>query len=174
MTITTTQRQTATFSLQDVNLFKKQAFQWATSFEIFCFLDNNGHAKNVYHSHEGLLAVGAESQILHRHPQGAFQDLQAYCDSKKDWLFGFLSYDLKNDVEELTSQNIDRVLMPEMHFFQPTYIFDIQLDSVKISSKGLTPNLIFQTIQNIEISSSSSQKSTVLPLYSRVFLKKNT
>ena len=164
MTITTTQRQTATFPLQDVNLFKKQVFQWATSFEIFCFLDNNGHTENIYNSHEGLMAVGAESHILHTRPHGAFRDLQEFYDSKKDWLFGFLSYDLKNDTEALTSDNLDSVVMPEMHFFQPSYVFDIQSDNVKIFSKGLAPDLVFQTIQNIDIYSSPVlQNSPPLP-----------
>ncbi|MGK0364753.1 MAG: para-aminobenzoate synthetase component 1 [Saprospiraceae bacterium] len=159
MTITTTQRQTATFPLQDVNQFKKQAFQWASTFEVFCFLDNNGHTENAYISHEGLLAVRAESHILHTRPYGAFRDLQEFYDSKKDWLFGFLSYDLKNDTEALTSHNPDGLVMPEMHFFQPTYLFDVQSDSVKISSKGLAPDLVFQTIQNVEIFSSSDLKN---------------
>lgn len=164
MTIMTAERQTAIFKLQDVNLFKKQAFQWASSFEVFCFLDNNGHTENKYQSHEGLLAVGSESYILHTRPHGAFRDLQEFYESKKDWLFGFLSYDLKNDTEALTSQNFDGVIMPEMHFFQPSYLLDIQLDIVKISSKDLSPNLVFQIIQNIETSSSSDlDDSSPLP-----------
>lgn len=164
MTITTTERQIANFPLLDVDLFKKQSFQWAASFEIFCFLDNNGHTENVYNSHEGLLAVGAESHILHTRPHGAFRDLQEFYNNKKDWLFGFLSYDLKNDTEVLTSENLDSVEMPEMHFFQPTYIFDIQSNSVKILSKGLAPELVFQIIQNIEIPSDKGfQYNTLLP-----------
>jgi len=160
MTITTTDRQTAIFPLHDVTLFKKQAFQWATAFEIFCFLDNNGHVKNNYQTHEGLLAVGAESHILHTRPYGAFRDLQEYYEGHKDWLFGFLSYDLKNDTEALKSENFDGIEMPEMHFFQPTYLFDIQSDSVKILSKGLSPELVFQTIQNIEVHSLSNILNT--------------
>ena len=164
MTITSTKRQTASFPLHDVDLFKKQAFQWAASFEVFCFLDNNGHTENAYNSQEGLLAVGSESHILHTRPHGAFRDLQEFYESKKDWLFGFLSYDLKNDTEDLKSQNFDGVIMPEMHFFQPTYVFDIQSDTVKISSKGLSPNLVFKSIQNLETSSSSDvQNGSPLP-----------
>ena len=160
MTITSTERMTASFPLQDVNLFKKQAFQWASSFEVFCFLDNNGHTKNDYQSHEGLLAVGFEAQILHTRPNGAFRDLQEFYERKKDWLFGFLSYDLKNDTEALVSENFDGVEMPEMHFFQPTYVFDIQSDSVKISTKGLSPKLVFQVIQNIDVSSAVNLKNS--------------
>ncbi len=163
MTITATDRQTAIFPLLDVDLFKKQAFQWAASFEVFCFLDNNGHTENVYNSHEGLLAVGSESYILHTRPHGAFRDLQEFYENKKDWLFGFLSYDLKNDTEALASQNFDGVVMPEMHFFQPTYVFDIQSDIVKISSKGLSPELVFKVIQNVDISSSELKNDRPLP-----------
>ena len=40
--------------------------------------------------------------------------------SKKGlWLFGFLSYDLKNELETLNSQNEDRLGFPGLIFFEP-------------------------------------------------------
>lgn len=161
--MTNTARQVASFSLHDVSIFKKQALRWAADFDVVCFLDNNGHYENQYTSHEGLLAIGVESHILHTRPQGAFRDLQEFYELKKDWLFGFLSYDLKNDTERLASQNFDGVVMPEMHFFQPTYVLDIQKNKVKIESKGLSPDLVFQLIQNQNIAENNSKETTSLP-----------
>ncbi|MCU4175006.1 anthranilate synthase component I family protein [Carboxylicivirga sp. N1Y90] len=41
----------------------------------------------------------------------------------KDWLLGFLSYDVKNQLEDLSSNNLDRVEMPDLYFFRPRYLF---------------------------------------------------
>lgn len=50
-------------------------------------------------------------------------DLEEFIDSKKDWLFGHLSYDLKNDIEALSSSNEDHHHSPSFCFFQPEYVF---------------------------------------------------
>lgn len=41
---------------------------------------------------------------------------------EQDYRFGFLSYDLKNEVEDLTSQNPDRIQFPLAGFFVPRYV----------------------------------------------------
>jgi para-aminobenzoate synthetase component 1 len=41
---------------------------------------------------------------------------------KKDYRFGFLSYDLKNEVEDLSSQHSDRIQFPLTGFFVPRYV----------------------------------------------------
>ncbi len=38
------------------------------------------------------------------------------------WLFGIIAYDLKNDIEELTSANVDELQFPELLFFEPNYV----------------------------------------------------
>ncbi len=42
---------------------------------------------------------------------------------KNPFLFGFLNYDLKNEIENLTSSHPDFLGLPIMHFFLPEYIF---------------------------------------------------
>src|SRR5690606_22122048 len=49
--------------------------------------------------------------------------LNEYQATAKDWLFGYLSYDLKNDVENLTSNNVDGLHFPDLYFFQPKKLF---------------------------------------------------
>lgn len=56
----------------------------------------------------------------------ALEKLQAIHDKEKDWLFGFLSYDLKNQLEDLQSQNPDGLGFPVALFFRPKYIFQLR------------------------------------------------
>lgn len=50
---------------------------------------------------------------------GAFDKLKEYQETTADWIFGYLSYDLKNDVEDLKSANFDGLQFPDLYFFQP-------------------------------------------------------
>ena len=144
-------RSTAVFPLENAAAFKKRALQWAADYPVVCFLDNNRHQNNPYGRHEALLAAGSEEYILHTRPHGAFRDLREFYEMHGDWLFGFLGYDLKNDTENLRSENFDGIQMPEMHFFRPTYVLDIQQDAVKIESLGLSPAAVLQIILGTEI-----------------------
>ena len=55
--------------------------------------------------------------------QNAFEELQAFHEKHKDWVFGSLSYDLKNGLENLESNHIDGIKAPALHFFLPKYLF---------------------------------------------------
>jgi para-aminobenzoate synthetase component 1 len=56
----------------------------------------------------------------------AFEDLKQYQQTAKDWLLVYLSYDLKNDVERLQSNNFDGLHFADLFFFQPKKIFFIK------------------------------------------------
>jgi para-aminobenzoate synthetase component 1 len=45
---------------------------------------------------------------------------------KSDWLFGYLSYDFKNRLENLTSSNPDGVGAGDFFFFRPRYVFALR------------------------------------------------
>ncbi len=68
-----------------------------------------------------------------------------------DWIFGYLSYDLKNDVEQLTSNNFDGLQFPELYFFQPKKIIFLKNNQVEflylnMVSDELEPD--FESINN--------------------------
>jgi hypothetical protein len=62
----------------------------------------------------------------------AFEDLKQYQQVTKDWLFGYLSYDLKNDIEELQSHNFDGLEFPDLYFFQPKKLFLLKGNELEI------------------------------------------
>ncbi|HCT29318.1 MAG TPA: aminodeoxychorismate synthase component I [Bacteroidales bacterium] len=39
-----------------------------------------------------------------------------------DWIFGYIGYDIKNEIEELTSGNIDGIGFSDLFFFQPKVV----------------------------------------------------
>lgn len=64
--------------------------------------------------------------------QGAFETLKAYQTHVNDWIFGYLTYDLKNDIETLESDNFDGLQFPELFFFQPKKLFLIHGNTVEL------------------------------------------
>lgn len=53
---------------------------------------------------------------------GDLSQLQAFHDDQKDWLLGYLSYEVKNQLEDLESSHPDRIELPELYFFVPRYL----------------------------------------------------
>jgi para-aminobenzoate synthetase component 1 len=104
--------------------FKQQLLTWAQQFREVVFLDSNSYPQ-AYSSFDCVLAVQAFTS-LETDFKNAFNDLKQYQEIKKDWLFGYLSYDLKNDVEKLKSSNFDGLDFPDLFFFQPKKIFIIK------------------------------------------------
>ncbi len=58
----------------------------------------------------------------------AWQELEAYKSSTKGWLFGYLGYDLKNSIEDLSSDNKSLIEAPDLFFFEPRILIEIDMD----------------------------------------------
>jgi len=108
-------------SIANPSEFKKQLLLWANSFREVVFLDSNDYPQ-TYSNYEVVLAVEAFTSISTDFSK-AFEDLHQYQSQTKDWLFGYLSYDLKNDIEDLQSNNHDGLEFPDLFFFQPKKLF---------------------------------------------------
>ncbi len=110
--------------------FKNQLLDWANQHREVVFLDSNQYHQK-YSSYDAVLAVDAFTSIKTDY-ENAFQDLYQYQSQTKDWLFGYLSYDLKNDTEALHSNNFDGLDFPDLFFFQPKKLFLIKENQVEI------------------------------------------
>lgn len=80
-------------------------------------MDSNDFEQN-HSNFKAVLAVDAFTSIR-TDDFDAFSKLEEYQSTTKDWLFGYLTYDLKNDLERLSSNNHDGLHFPELYFFQP-------------------------------------------------------
>ena len=121
-------RISASFTVSDIGKFKEKLLLWAQQFEEIVWLDGNGHT-NTYSSFDALLAVDALTTIKTDSYQ-AFEKLREFQGQAKDYIFGYLSYDLKNDVELLSSKNHDGLGFAELFFFQPKKIIKITGNTV--------------------------------------------
>ena len=99
-------------------------FEWSRQFEEIAWLDSNEYDQS-HSEFDAVLAVQAFTVLKTDFHQG-FNKLQEYQQVTKDWIFGYLSYDLKNDVEQLSSRNYDNLHFPDLYFFQPAKIIQLK------------------------------------------------
>ncbi|WP_037320781.1 aminodeoxychorismate synthase component I [Salegentibacter sp. Hel_I_6] len=140
-------RTTITYTLEDPLKFKKQLLQWSRQFEEIAWLDSNSYAQQ-YGKFDALLAVGAFTAIKTDAFQ-AFAKLQEYQQTTKDWIFGYLSYDLKNDVEALSSKNFDGLDFPDIYFFQPQKLFLLKGNQVEMHYLNMLDDEIEEDFEEI-------------------------
>jgi len=110
--------------------FKNQILIWSQQSDEVVWLDSNHYAQK-YGSYDAILAVEAFTSIQTDYQNG-FEKLKEYQSLVNDWIFGYLTYDLKNDVEELSSKNPDGLEFPDLSFFQPKKLFLFKDDQVEI------------------------------------------
>ena len=128
--------------------FKNQLLHWANQHREVVFLDSNQYHQK-YSSYDAVLAVDAFTSIKTDY-ENAFQDLYQYQSQTKDWLFGYLSYDLKNDTEALHSNNFDGLEFPDLFFFQPKKLFLIKENEVEIQYLRMCDDEIETDFEEIE------------------------
>ncbi|QWX85059.1 anthranilate synthase component I family protein [Cellulophaga sp. HaHaR_3_176] len=109
--------------------YKKALLRWAQQFYEVAWLDSNEHSSK-YSTYEAILAVDALTAIK-TDTSNAFDDLKVYQSETKDWIFGYLTYDLKNNVERLSSKNFDGIEFPDLYFFQPKKIIRILENTIE-------------------------------------------
>jgi len=106
---------------------------WANRFNICCLLDNQQYDL-PHHRYECLLAAGA-SHILSAAAGNAFDQLKHFYNTQRDWLFGHLGYDLKNELEPLHSRLPDQISFPDLFFFVPEIIVQLTSTEIRIGAK---------------------------------------
>lgn len=109
------------FEIQEPEHLKVQLLQWAQQFREIAWLDSNNYQQQ-YTSYDAVLAVDAFTSVKTDN-HNAFNELNEYQQITKDWLFGYLSYDLKNNTANLASDNYDGLQFPDLYFFQPKKLF---------------------------------------------------
>ncbi|CAN0377281.1 unnamed protein product, partial [Ectocarpus sp. 4 AP-2014] len=109
---------------------KRQLLQWAQQFPEIVWLDSNDY-QQTYGDYDAILAVDAFTSLQTDYING-FDKLREYQSHTDDWIFGYLAYDLKNDVEHLKSNNHDGLGFPDLCFFQPKKLFLLKGDVLEV------------------------------------------
>ena len=151
------------YTIDNPSLFKEQLLYWAQQFREVAFLDSNSYPQ-AYSSYDCMLAVDAFT-LLQTDYHNAFEDLKQYQQTTKDWLFGYLSYDLKNDSERLQSNNFDGLDFPDLFFFQPKKIFLLKGNQLETRYLHLCDDELqedYQDITTIVPQQSTASESVVV------------
>jgi para-aminobenzoate synthetase component 1 len=84
----------------------------------------------------------------------ALLKFQAFIDEEKDWIFGHLSYDLKNEIEHLQSAGADEIQFPELFFFVPEIILQLDEAGLAVGSCNGDHESIYRDIISYKVESS--------------------
>jgi len=127
----------------DLQNFKKNALQWASGFDVCCYLDSNNF-NDPYTKFDTLIAAGVKADIT-ANVGNAFEQLAKFREEHPGWMTGFFAYDLKNEVENLTSENPDQLHFPDLYFFVPQCLIIIKGDEIEIIADD--PQFVFESIE---------------------------
>ncbi|MDY8138203.1 aminodeoxychorismate synthase component I [Aquimarina sp. 2201CG5-10] len=145
-------RITQKYNVTDPSEFKNRLLHWGQQFGEVIWLDSNSYNQE-YSSYDAVLAVDAFTSIKTDY-YTAFEKLKEYQQQTKDWIFGYLSYDLKNDVERLNSENQDNLHFPDLFFFQPKKLFLLKNNLLEVHYLRMVDDEIeedFKTISTISL-----------------------
>ncbi|MDZ4667383.1 MAG: anthranilate synthase component I family protein [bacterium] len=104
--------------------FIKKACTWAQQFDTVCILDNNRIANAMQLQEiEFALAVGCIDSIVGT-GEGDWDEFKFFIDkhSGRTPVFGYLTYDLKNQLENLQSKHPDGIGFAPLFFFAPQHL----------------------------------------------------
>jgi para-aminobenzoate synthetase component 1 len=135
---------------------KAKVLNWVQQFNTFCFLDNHQYQLTP-HTQECLLAAGVKNTITASSGM-AIDELQIFLDNHKErWLFGHLGYELKNELEALSSTHTDNIGFPDLFFFEPLIL--IRLNETGIWIDAAYPEKIYKEILDSPVAVFSPDKN---------------
>lgn len=137
---------------KEINAFKQKALQWASEFSVCCYLDSNQYA-DPYAQYDCLIAVGAKDKIQ-SNAEESFSLLRSFYEKHKTWVFGLFSYELKNEIEKLTTTHLDNLDFPDLFFFIPEYLIAINGEDIEVL---IGNQELISTITSIEINASNQE-----------------
>lgn len=145
-------------------VFAMNALRWGLQhFGTAAYLNSNNFNHDKYSSIQQIIALGAADEFLGGQ-SCVFEKLRTFSDRFNDWLFGFFSYELKNQSEQLKSKNPDGLSMPAAHFFRPVVLLIFENDTWRVGclpgfGKFSQPEKVFFEIQEHQKHNANHQHS---------------
>ena len=126
-------RQVRKYPVHDVKVFLRNLLFYGNSAETFCLLNSNRKADDLVDEYSTFHLVAGIGSIEELNVAGdSFPTLKKFYELKRDWLFGFFTYDLKNEINRLSSSNFDGLKFPSIHFFQPRFVIAVKDNDCEI------------------------------------------
>ena len=156
-------RKEKVFKVENMNHFKDKLLFFSKSKENVILLDSNSK-KNDY---EFIFSYGKISEL--KSFDNSLDKLDNYIKKVDDWIFGFISYDLKDEIEGFKSKNLKYFDVPNLSFFQPStiWVFDgVELKALYFDEKELFD--VWNEINKIHISCDSIKSNPNVELKGRL------
>ncbi|MFN8286492.1 MAG: anthranilate synthase component I family protein [Chitinophagales bacterium] len=144
--------ETTTISLNDIDGFKQNALHWANQFRVVCLLTNNNYPDNKYPGKEWVLAVDAIDET--GFDDYSLDELKRFHNHSYSTIFGFITYDVKNQIERLQSNNYDGLHFPELYFFKPRYVLELNGNKLTVNRNYPETFELLEAIKKFKPSSS--------------------
>ncbi len=134
--------------------------EWANQQPFFCYFNPQQTADYPHSTFQHQLVIGNES--ISFNPTNYFNSLEKFiAKHPKRALYGYFSYDLKNQIEQLSSENIENINWDLCGFFIPDCIINFSDDILEIESeeaeyyKSIIQNLLSLDTNSVSIKNSA-------------------
>lgn len=125
--------------------FRWKALGWAVEQQAkaagFVAFLNNNHIKYPNDPFPNRLFIGAK-RVISLATNDAFTALQQAHNEHPSFLVGYWGYDVKNQLEALTSRNADRLGFPDVYFVEPEWVIDFEEDTASVYGNGNVNDLL--------------------------------
>jgi para-aminobenzoate synthetase component I len=120
--------------------------RWANTYSYFTLLaPQPSSSPYPYGTFPRKMAVGAK-YLIPFDGKDDFETLKGVLSSKSGPWFGHFTYDLKNQLESLTSSHPDRIHHPLICFYQPQFLVDFDENMISITGEGVSYDLLTQIL----------------------------
>ena len=164
-----TQRKKKEYAVNDISIFIEKVISWAQGYDHFTYFNPN-NITYPFDPFDHFIAIGCHKKLVFENLDD-FELLKQQFKTQPDWLVGYFGYDLKNQLEKLNSNHLDRNEFYPLYFYIPKHLLHFYDDHITIASFDDLDE-IFDKIQqctsdestvanNIEIVSNVSQKEYI-------------
>lgn len=112
----------------DLKNIRNKLLNYSRQFDTCFFYDSNAELNPrlpfSYRSYDFLVALGTH-QIVNVQTDKTFNCIEKFQQNHHTWLFGYLAYDIKNEIENLTSHNDDFLALPHASFVEPQIVLAV-------------------------------------------------
>jgi para-aminobenzoate synthetase component I len=128
---------------------------WLRPFSIFCYLDNQQYQISP-HQTDCLVAAGVHSFVEGTDIKQADDFIR-----QNQWVFGHMSYELKDSIHHLTQEKENKIGFPTFYFFSPVVVLEIKQNELLIYAES--PAATFEKILATPITVSPNLALTINP-----------
>lgn len=152
--------------LAEIPDFRQKLLAYANLFPDFCIFNDNYPSEHAYPYLVAAIGVGKELKLYDT--ENAWLLFKKFSTENQGSLIcGVFSYDLKNDIEQITSNNEDEMIFPEMHFYIPEIILFIDENKIRVKSDNTDAKEIIEGIKKCLSTDIKNSKPCIIKFESR-------